>query len=238
MGNTLALVAARLVIGLVTAMFVSACSPAPQSPTTPTTPPATPPGTVTLSGIVSERISGRPIEGVRVWAYNKEVASDAAGRYRISGIPPSDQSFGVFATKPEYWQQCWVTVRLTADITLDLTLTSRANLGAANSQPPPRAPGTRSISGVVFEMTADGRQPVADVGVFVEYWRGRAVFGGDVVAGTLTDATGRYLLCGLPEELVGGEGLYVFALKNGYGQEGFDVGPGSDAVIDIEIKRR
>src|SRR5262245_33336153 len=144
MGSTLPLVAARLVIGLATAMFVSACNPPPRSPTTPTTQPAT----VTLSGIVSERFSGRPIEGVRVGIPGCVSApSDAAGRYRTSRIP-ADQTVWVFTLPPpqqEYWQQCAATVRLTADTTLDLTLTSRANLGAGNSQPPPRAPGIRSI---------------------------------------------------------------------------------------------
>lgn len=253
MGSTLPSVASRLVFGLVSGMLVGACNQAPQSPTSPTTSPApstppTPSGpAVTLSGIVSERFSGRPIEGVRVSIYSTigrsssqpagvlHVASDAAGRYRTSGIP-TDPFFWVVVERigpQEYWQQCAATVRLTADTTQDLTLTSRANLGAGNSQPPPRAPGMWTISGVVFEMAANGRQPVADVQVTMEAGRFNPL-GGPVVAETSTDATGRYLLCGPAEDTLAG----LFAYEGGYADVYLDVGPGSDAVIDIEIKRR
>ena len=249
MGSTLPKVASRLVIGLLTGMLMCACNQAPRSPTTPTAPtvPSTPPApsgpTVTLSGIISERFSGRPLEGVRVWIFTiggfvsaqpagvQHVASDAAGRYRTSGIP-LDRSFWVVAGlsgPQEYWQQCAVTVRSTADTTQDLTLTSRANLGAGNSQPPPRAPGMWNISGVVFEMTVDGRRTVADVSVGMEPSSNL------VVAATSTDATGRYLLCGLAEDPLSNS---LFAYKDGYAPAYFNVDWGSDAVIDIEIKRR
>ena len=80
---------------------------------------------------------------------------------------------------------------------------------------------------MVFELTVDGRQPIADVRVAMDVLDA-------VVAETSTDATGRYLLCGLAQEPLDG----LFAYKNGYALVSFNVGPGSDAVIDIEIKRR
>ena len=76
--------------------------------------------------------------------------------------------------------------------------------------PPPRGPGTRTVSGVVFEVTETGRQPVAGASVG---WEGDMDL---VVAHTLTDTSGRYLLCGLPETRLDS----LFALKTGYSRDG------------------
>jgi hypothetical protein len=48
------------------------------------------------------------------------------------------------------------------------------------------------------------------------------------------DATGRYLLCGLPEDPLG-----LFVLKNGYSRDELwkGVDAGSDTTLDIELKR-
>ena len=103
----------------------------------------------------------------------------------------------------------------------------RENLVVGNSHPP-RMPGTRT-SGVVFEVTETGRQPVADrVGGMGRRHR-------FVVAHTLTDTSGRYLLCGLPETPLNS----LFAWKTGYSGDGLYriVEAGSDTVLDIELKR-
>lgn len=84
---------------------MSACGEEPRSlPTSPTVPtvPSTPVGpTFTLSGVITERFSGRPVEGaqsevrpftfaqVRSWPPGgmRTTPSDGAGRYTISGLP-------------------------------------------------------------------------------------------------------------------------------------------------------
>jgi hypothetical protein len=215
-------------------------------PTAPTVPQAPAVPTVTLSGTVIERFSGQPIQGAHVglwprtypanrsWNWHAHLGtSDAAGRYRITGVEADFGPFWVYATTQrdlsQYTQQCATTVTLNADASQDVILTSRENRVAGNSHQPPRMPGTRAVSGVVFEVTETGRQPVADASVG---WEGDIDF---VVAHTLTDTSGRYLLCGLPETPLNS----LFAWKTGYSSDGLYriVAVGSDTVQDIELKR-
>lgn len=221
------------------------------APTAPSPPPVPAVPTVTLSGTVLERISGQPIQGVRVglsprtfpkrqyasWPPGSDyqtTPSDFGGHYRITGIPADFGSFSVLATFPEwgkYAQQCLTTVTLYNDANQDLTLISVPNLAAANTLRPPPEPGTRTISGIVFENTAAGRQPIA--GAYVGFTVDLA---GDVAgAETFSDASGRYLLCGLPETRL----TSLFAVKDGYSRDGLwkSVDAGSDATLDIELKR-
>ena len=55
-------------------------------------------------------------------------------------------------------------------------------------------PNSRIVAGTVFEITADGRQPLRNIWVA---WEGSG--SGDAFAETRTDAAGRYRLCGLPK---------------------------------------
>ena len=113
-----------------------------------------------------------------------------------------------------------------ADASLDLRLTSMANLSAAR---PPSGPGSRTVSGVVFEDTPTGRQPVEGA------WVGWETLLDTVVAETRSDAAGRYFLCGLPLGRITG----LFALKQGYSSVSYaSAEAGTDAVVDIEITRR
>lgn len=215
-------------------------------PTGPTVPEAPVVPTVTLSGTVIERFSGQPIQGALVglsprtypanrnWNWHAHLStSDAAGHYRITGIDADFGSFWLYATTQrdlgQYTQQCAIIVTLDADASQDVTLTSRENLVAGNSRLPPRRSGTRTVSGVVFEVTETGRQPVAGASVG---WEGDMDL---VVAHTLTDTSGRYLLCGLPETRLNS----LFALKTGYSRDGLyrNVDAGSDTMLDIELKR-
>jgi hypothetical protein len=82
----------------------------------------------------------------------------------------------------------------------------------------------------VFEVTAAGRQPIE--GAYV----GFMLVGPDIVgAETFSDATGGYLLCGLPETRL----ISLFAMKNGYSRDDLwkSVDAGSDTILDIELKR-
>ena len=215
-------------------------------PTAPTGPQAPAVPTVTLSGTVIERFSGQPIQGAQVglrprtylpnrtWNWHAHLGtSDAAGHYSISGIEADFGTFWVYATTQrdlsQYTQQCATSATLNADASQDVTLTSRENLADGNAQQPPRMPGTRTVSGVVFEVTETGRQPVADAWVG---WEGDWDL---VVAQTVTTTSGRYLLCGLPETRLNSP----FAGKTGYSGDGLYpmIEAGSDAVFDIELKR-
>lgn len=243
----------RAMVGCLLTVLSTACDARrpsmPGAPTPPTAPtePAVP--TVTLSGTVTERFSGQPIQGVAVglwpqtfpnrphhrWppgAGYRETPSDSGGRYTITGIPADFGSFTATANGGmKYAQQCVTTVTLHSDANQDITLTSLQNLAAGNSLRPPHVAGTRTISGIVFEITAGGRQPIegASVGFTVDP-------SGDVDgAWTLSDASGRYLLCGLPE----GRLTSLYALKNGYSRNDLwkSVDAGSDTTLDIELKR-
>jgi hypothetical protein len=92
-------------------------------------------------------------------------------------------------------------------------------------------PGTRTISGIVFEITDAGRQPIEAA------WVGFTVDpSGDITgAETSSDASGRYLLCGLPETRL----TSLFAVKNEYSRDDLwkSVDAGSDTTLDIELKR-
>ena len=88
------------------------------------------------------------------------------------------------------------------DASLDLRLTSLANLPVAR---PPSDPGSRTVSGLVFEATPTGRQPVEGASVG---WEGLS---DTVLAETRSDGVGRYLLCSLPLGRTSG----LFAVKQG-----------------------
>ena len=214
----------------------------PAGPTAPAPPPPTVPAvpTLILSGVVAE--NGHPIENARVDVSGLQPCSsgctsrqfnagsgttDAAGRYRVAISRPEEATTTVWAVarRAGYVQQCVATTTLQADTSLDLGLTAIADLSAAR---PLSAPGSRTVSGVVFETTTEGKQPVAGA------WVGWEGLFDTVVAETRSDAAGRYLLCGLPLGRIAG----VFAVKEGYGDASASVGPGTDTVVDIEVTRR
>ena len=237
--------------GCVLTVCSSACdSSRPSMSGTPTAPTAPAVATVTLSGTVVERLTGQPIPGVAVGLFPLTyptrssswppgggyhiTPSDSAGRYTIRGIPADFGSFAVLATYPErgkYSQQCLTTATLHADASQDISLTSAANRAAGNSLQPERVPGTRTISGIVFEVTEAGWQPIEGA------WVGFAVDPSGDVAGAeaFSDASGRYLLCGLPETRL----TSLFAVKTGYSRDLLwkTVEAGPDTTLDIELKR-
>jgi hypothetical protein len=56
-----------------------------------------------------------------------------------------------------------------------------------------------------------------------------------IVVETMSDAAGRYLLCGLPMERIDG----LFAIKVGYSGISYaSAAAGTDGIVDIEITRR
>jgi hypothetical protein len=232
-------------------LVMSACGEEPSLPSAPTVPtaPSTPVAqTFTLSGVITERLSGRPVQGARVWVEPFSLAqvrswppgglrttpSDDAGRYVISGLPSlgpvwvsTAQTWGDAFNAP-YVHQCVTTVTVEGDATLDLTISSTTDLVALNVSNGPTPPNSRVVSGTVFEITPDGRQPVGNV------WVGWEASGsGDLMAETRTDAAGHYRVCGLPRERI------TLSAAPAYGNVFYaSLEPGPDAVLDIDIARK
>jgi hypothetical protein len=241
----------RRVAGLCLLLVMSACGEEPGfPPTAPTVPnvPSTPVApTFTLSGVITERFSGRPVQGAKVWVWPFTFAqvrgwppggmrmtpSDGAGRYTISGLPPlgpvwvsTAQTWGDAFSAP-YMHQCVTTVTVEGDATLDVTVSSTTDLVALNASTGPTPPNSRIVSGTVFEVASNGRQPVSNV------WVGWEAAMDGLVAETRTDAAGHYRVCGLPRERI------ILSAAPAYGNVfSASVDPGSDAIVDIEIARK
>jgi hypothetical protein len=124
-----------------------------------------------------------------MWAHGA-LLTDGGGRYRMTGLPAGVRvRFQVY--KDGYVQQCAVApVTLQGDMAMDLTLVSKANLTASTQS----APGLRSVSGTIVEMTSAGKQPVA--GAFVDF----EPLEDFPAAITYSDGAGRFALCGLPQD--------------------------------------
>jgi len=241
----------RRAAGLCLLLVMNACGEEPRSP--PTAPtvanvPSTPVApTFTLSGVITERFSGRPVQGAKVWVWPFTFAqvrgwppggmrmtpSDDAGRYTISGLPSlgavwvsTAQTWGDAFSAP-YMHQCVTTVTVEGDATLDVTISSTTDLVALNASTGPTSPNSRIVSGTVFEITSNGRQPVRNV------WVGWEAAMDGLVAETRTDAAGHYRVCGLPRERI------TLSAAPAYGNVfSASVDPGSDAIVDIEIARK
>jgi hypothetical protein len=151
---------------------------------------------------------------------------DADGRYAFT-VPQTTTRVHVQRGMGSY-QPCAVTVVPTGDVAVDLHVVSdvgllNANLPAAlRSQEP-------TLSGVVFEVTANGPRRLANVWVTLDSLGGM----GNLIADTVTDPDGRYVFCAVPHL----PGVTVVA-----GLTGFDVyySTGNLAgrtTLDIEMRR-
>jgi hypothetical protein len=235
---------------LVSVIGLAACDQ-PHSPSAVSTPtsapsprtgsPPTPAGSATVSGIVTERtpLGDRPLSGANVnawiqtgtfgysymWA-NGPRLSDAEGRYELSHLPEGAE-LQLQVYKDGYVQQCAAPPLVVGgQMRLDLQLVARANVSASGDTVPPSAPGFRLISGVVYELTNDGRRPVPDA--FVDY----EPSDDSPAAITRTDAAGRFLLCGISQTRMVTIGASISLNRVTYQR----VPPGPDANIDVEIK--
>jgi hypothetical protein len=240
----------RRAAGLCVLLIVSACGeaalPLPPASTSPTAPDPVGP-TFTLSGVITDRFSGGPVSGAGVWVWPITfpplrrwppdgmvmTRSDGAGRYRISGLPflgpvwvSTAQTWGDAFHAP-YVHQCVTTVTIDGDATLDLAISPTADRVALNAAASPASPGTRTISGTVYEITATGRQPVSNVWVG---WEASVMDG--TVAETRTDDAGHYSVCGLPLDRI------TLSAAPAYGTVFYaSVEAGSDSIVDIDVSR-
>ena len=236
-----------LVAGTAACSEPSDVTPFPTSPSPPLAPrPAGgppfpfPPGIYVIDGVITESAQGgRPLSGISVsawvqtatigfsymFAYGPRV-TDAQGHYELAGIPAGARvRLQLFA--PGYVQQCAAPeVHANLSLQLDAQVVPRTSVSSSPASVPQSSPGFRQISGVVYEVTAQGRRPVPDS--FVDY----EPINDFPAALTYTDAQGRFLLCGIPEagdswisgSIGGGRFAYV------------KVPPGPDASVDIEVR--
>jgi len=209
-----------------------------------TTPPPTqvPVSSVTVAGTVWVHDTGgvKPYANVQMHAFvemghsghdTAPISSGPDGRYSFT--VPTGALVRVYTISAAY-QPCVTAIAATVNTNLDVHIVDPAQLGA--HLPSELLNDTPTLSGTVFETTALGRQPVPDVRVVLDMFRGL----GDGSAWTLTDSDGRYVLCGL-----GGVATfpafgstYVYASKSGYRLG--DVGTvylNGNTIRDIELQR-
>lgn len=180
----------------IVAVFVAACS-GPSAPIPPTATPS-PVSGATVSGVVVEGTIPIGDARVRVWyggyiGLGPSVVADANGAFRLTNVPQG--TTWLVAFKYGYAQPCAVPATVQGDATVNVQLIAQANLTAASTLSSPA--GSRTVSGVVVQMTDTGKQPVAGASVLFE----PAPLVNDwVVANTYSDANGRFFLCGLPQD--------------------------------------
>ena len=233
----------RLAVGASLALLVAGCGSGPASvPSAPTTantpgvfgsPLPVSSGPYAISGLVAE--SGRSIAGANVNAWVDQgnfgysymyvhgaLLTDGSGRYRMTGLPAGVRVW-LQVYKDGYVQQCAAApVTVQGDMAMDLALVSKANLTPSTT---PLAPGFRSVSGTIVEMTSAGKQPVA--GAFVD-WEPLEDFPAVV---TYSDGAGRFTLCGLPQDETVRLGASVV-----FGQVGYaNIPPGQTAGVEITL---
>jgi hypothetical protein len=126
-------------------------------------------------------------------------------------------------------QQCVARATIQGDTSLDIALTAAGNLAVEPSLIKTATAGSRTVSGVVYEITPAGRRPIENASV------GWEAFLDVVLAYTTSDSAGRYLLCGLPDGRING----IYAERQGsYNPSYVSVDQGGDIVVDIEIKQK
>jgi hypothetical protein len=228
-------------VSVLAAVGTTACD----QPTTPTrapaqsSPSASPPPVAqnaTVSGVVWRHAADgvSPYGTASVWGWIQTersgyrvgpTQSGADGRYSFTVPIGALLRVQLAAT----YQPCVAAISASSHTDLGVHLVvDTAQLGA--HLPAELLADTPTLSGVVFENTADGRQLVPGVRVEVDMLYGL----GDVSATTLTDSDGRYVLCGF----AGTASTYVYASKAGFKLA--DVGTVSlngNTVRDIEMHR-
>ena len=221
------------------AVVVIAACDHPAAPTlqpSPSPSPSTVAQNATISGVVWQHASDgvKALGGASVWGWVQSAGSgwrvgplqtDGDGRYSFQ--VPTTAWLRVEVSS--LYQPCVVTISASSNVSHDVhIIADPTQLGA--HLPAEMLADWPALSGVVFENTADGKQPVSGVRLEVDMLYGL----GDVSATTLTDSDGRYVLCGLA-----GNSPYIYASKAGF--KGGDIGTVSltngNTIRDIELQR-
>ena len=230
----------RLLAGVLMLIAVGCGESASVQPLSPTPPASAPPASprVTVSGTVwIHDVNGvRQDANSRMFGWVQQATSggttgrvptDSSGRFSFT-VPVGAQ-VRLQGSLTNAYQPCQVVVRADTDVAHDIHLvTDRQQLGA--HLPAELLAHTPVISGMVFEVDNNGqRTPLADVYVELDGLHGL----GWVAATTLTDADGRYVLCGLADE----PSTFVFAGKTGYRPFESNVTLAGNTSLDIELRR-
>ncbi len=241
-GRSTKLSALVAVVIVCPALTFSACGGT--TPAAPTPPPVqtSRASLYTVSGVVTERFSGRPVSGATVFIFPQQipaggwsarsVQSDANGRYQMAGVPAIGRTWAAAtdagdAFRYGYVQQCATVVNIQGDANVDLVVSSTADLTALNASAAATLDG-RMVSGTVYARSSDGiKQPAAN------FWVGWEAAVDTVVAQTRTDSAGHYVLCWLPTAQIIGlfaapaYGTVVYAM----------LAAGTDAILDFDLSR-
>jgi hypothetical protein len=206
-------------------------TPSPAAPAPPPGPRATVSGTVWIHDANGVRpdANGRMfgwVQEPREGRTTGQLPTDGSGRFSFT--VPIGAQVRLQSSINNGYQPCQVMVRADSDVMQDIhAVLDRQQLGA--QLPAEFLAHTPLISGVVFEQTDEGRRPLADVRVELDGLGGL----GWVAATTLTDANGRYILCGLADE----PSTYVYASKSGYKLFESMVRVAGNTALDIEMRR-
>ena len=230
----------RMIAGALFAILVAGCADAP--PTTPApagVPAFTPPSRLwILQGTVFETTPGgrRPVPGAYLnvlsrsdgpgGGYGLTAYADAEGRYTVGPLPGGStvlvHAMGGLDNVGFYRHQpCVAKAVINGDTGLDVEFNHRDVRGSG---------GSPTVSGVVFEMTPTGRQPVRDRQVM--YYSPNIL-----AAHTITDVNGRFEFCQVPAGL--GKVFVTDPTDWDLGGPAAErtVNVAGDVVIDLEISR-
>ena len=209
---------------------VAACSGAPAVP------PTSPSASRTVTGFVwlFSPTAPQPLAGVsvEVWLEHPRAAgpvgsvtSDSAGRFSFEA--PPDALVRLYTHPEGMYQPCLSTVRVD-QTEASIRLVAESHLLQARNWPDVAV--ERRLSGTIFEASPTGRLPIADAWVQVD----GAMGDGRPLADARSDATGRFVVCGLegetqiPHALVVGKPGYQIATARVPTQGG---GP-----LDVELR--
>ena len=187
-------------------------------------------GSNVVSGLVLQRSDSgtRPLGGATVWAwvegtahgYSRSTVANGNGEYRLERL--EDARIYLMGWTGGYDQPCasFVDVKKSsATANLEVVWPSDAKVDTN-----PEAP---ALMGVVYEVTAAGRKPLAGVRLYFDRWMDM------IVATATTDELGRYSMCRLPTS-----DALVWATKGGYVLTERPVTVSGVMQMDIEMKRQ
>jgi hypothetical protein len=224
-------------------------------PTSPTSPSVPTPQSYVVSGTVSETVGGvsRPVAGRKVDLYMSGICeqiipgrdcarekaevvdTDQNGRYTVQVQVPDNRPL---SPKPLVFvagaglhalgqQPCLASALVDKDTTIDVQVFP---IGSSTTPPPAAGP---MITGFVYEMTPQGRNPLKGVVAWLEVGVGDSY----LAARTQTDDAGRFFFCRVNAPVRMGVAGYQDMVVSGY-KEGVAFIPGTgDMFFEIELKR-
>ena len=162
--------------------------------------------------------------GYSWWWANGPLRSDGIGHFVAGNLPAS--RITILGFKSGFVQPCAVRHDVPSNIAVRIEMIPVSTLETFNP-PRPQLSSEPSLTGVIFETTPAGRQPVDGVELQVEEVMGA------LSASTRSNRGGGFFLCNL------GGGAYIFLSKSGFEEKWvgpFDVSTESK-FLEIEMKR-